>query len=393
MPRSDPDIGGRNAGDGLRAEAIPADAIRAELDRLLASGGFQYSERLSRFLRFVVEQQLAGNSSQIKETVLAVEIFDRAPTYDSRVESVVRVEARRLREKLTRYYDSEGRGDTVIIALPKGSYAPLFTRRAVAAPTDTAPPVRRGPRQLRLTTVVAAAVAIGLVAAAAIRWIPSRGAASNPPLRRLTSDPGLTYQPALSADGKLLAYASDRSGQGNLNIWLQQVSGGSPLRLTDNPADDVEPTFSPSGELIAYRAEGALDGIYLAPALGGKSTLLARGGFRPRFSPDGRRIAYWTGERMFRAAKIFIVPSSGGSPVPFVPDFPYAAFPIWSPDGRYIAFVGSKGSLVREESNTDDWDWWVAPVAGGPATRLSASRTFEWQGLIKGPHGNPRRCW
>ena len=123
MPRSDPDIGGRNAGDGLRAEAIPADAIRAELDRLLASGGFQYSERLSRFLRFVVEQQLAGNSSQIKETVLAVEIFDRAPTYDSRVESVVRVEARRLREKLTRYYDSEGRGDTVIIALPKGSYA------------------------------------------------------------------------------------------------------------------------------------------------------------------------------------------------------------------------------------------------------------------------------
>ena len=382
MPRSDPDIGGRTAGDGsTAAETIPADAVLAELDRLLASGGFQNSGRMSRFLRFVVEKQLAGHSSHIKETVLAVEIFDRAATYDSSVESVVRVEARRLREKLDRYYSGEGKDDPIVIALPKGSYAPLFSRASSAAPVfaDPAPALRRTPRQVPLWILVAGMVtALGL--AAAIHWLPSRGPAVGP-LRRLTSDSGLTFQPALSQDGRLLAFASDRSGQGNLNIWLQQVSGGSAVRLTDNPADDVDPTFSPDGETIAYRAEGALDGIYLVPALGGTRTLVARGGYRPRFSPDGTRIAYWSGERSFRAAKIFIVPSSGGNPVPFVPDFPYAAFPIWSPDGRYIAFVGNKSGLLREESNTDDWDWWVASAAGGPATRLSARRTFDQQGL------------
>ena len=62
-----------------------------------------------------------------------------------------------------------------------------------------------------------------------------------------------------------------------------------------------------------------------------------------RFSPDGTRTAYWTGERTFRPAKIYIVASAGGNPMQFQPDFHYAAFPIWSPDGRYIVFVGSRG--------------------------------------------------
>jgi Tol biopolymer transport system component len=221
-----------------------------------------------------------------------------------------------------------------------------------------------------------------LLAIALTLWFRPHSSAPAPPLRRLTSDVGLTFQPAISRDGELLAYSSDRGGAGDLDIWVQQVSGGTPLRLTDNPADDVDPTFSPDGQTIAYRAEGAVDGIFLVPALGGNRTLLARGGYRPRFSPDGTHIAYWTGERMFRAAKIFVVPTSGGNSVQFAHDFPYAAYPIWSSDGRYIAFVGSKSQQVREESNTDEWDWWIAPVDSGPATRLLANQTFGKQGLV-----------
>ncbi len=313
-----------------------------------------------------------------------MEIFDRDSAYDSRVDSIVRVEASRLRSKLTAYYDAEGRDNAVIIELPKGAYVPTFRfRQPPHAVVEGGSGTARGPgrRQVSVRTLVIAGFACALVAIAFTHWFGPHPSGPALPLRRLTSDVGLTFQPAISRDGKLLAYSSDRGGLGDLDIWVQQVSGGTPLRLTDNPADDVDPTFSPDGETVAYRAEGAEDGIFLVPALGGHPTLLARGGYRPRFSPDGTRVAYWTGERMFRAAKIFLVPTSGGNPVAFVPDFPYAAYPIWSSDGRYIAFVGSRSQQLREESNTDDWDWWIAPVAGGNATRLLARQSFALQGL------------
>jgi len=348
----------------------------------------------------VADQQLAGNTDQIKESVLAMEIFDRDAAYDSRVDSIVRVEARRLREKLTAYYASEGRTNPVIIELPKGGYVPTFSLRRPSGPGgDRTPATTKTLKgwHFPLRTPVVAGVCV-LIAVAVTLWLRPHTSGPTLPLRSLSSDVGLTFEPSISRDGKLVAYSSDRAGGGDLDIWVQQAAGGSPLRLTNNPGDDVEPDFSPDGATIAYRAEGAVDGIFLVPALGGASTLLARGGYRPRFSPDGTHIAYWTGERMFRAAKIFIVPMSGGNPIPFAVDFPYAAYPVWSPDGRYLAFVGCRGPLVREESNADDWDWWVAPVTGGPATRLAARRIFEQQGLRQPESGTSHQrivpdCW
>jgi hypothetical protein len=71
-------------------------------------------------------------------------------------------------------------------------------------------------------------------------------------LSRLTADSGLTTDPAISPDGKLLAYASDGGGDGSLDIWVRQMAGGQPLRLTSNSADNTEPTFSPDGARIAF---------------------------------------------------------------------------------------------------------------------------------------------
>ena len=134
----------------------PAD-VRAALDRVLAGPSFVHAGRLSRMLRFVVERTLDGQGDQLKEYLLGVEVFDRPPEYDPRLDSIVRVEARRLRAKLAEYYDAEGAGDVLRIRLAKGGYAPTF-ERAPAPGASAGPAVMRA---FRLWPTVAAAVLLG----------------------------------------------------------------------------------------------------------------------------------------------------------------------------------------------------------------------------------------
>lgn len=114
-------------------------------------------------------------------------------------------------------------------------------------------------------------------------------------MRQLTFDSGLTTDPTLSTDGKLIAYSSDRAGNAGLDIWLQHLAGGAAIRLTQDLAHESEPDISPDGGRIAFTSTREGGGIYVVPILGGEPRLLAKGGRRPRFSPDGRQIAYWTG--------------------------------------------------------------------------------------------------
>lgn len=124
-------------------ESPTADAVRAQIDRILASPSFVNAERLSRFLRFVTEKTLAGEATAAKESVIGVEVFGRrADTYDPSADSVVRVQARRLRAKLDEYYQAAGAGDRLVIELPRGRYVPSFRLRG----TDRLPlsPPRHG---------------------------------------------------------------------------------------------------------------------------------------------------------------------------------------------------------------------------------------------------------
>jgi serine/threonine-protein kinase len=104
--------------------------VAAQLERIVASQAFSGSERMSRFLRYVVGACLEGRSAELKESVLGVHVFDRRADYDARVDPIVRVEARRLRAKLAQYYESEGREDALQIELPTGGYVPAFRSRA-----------------------------------------------------------------------------------------------------------------------------------------------------------------------------------------------------------------------------------------------------------------------
>jgi hypothetical protein len=99
----------------------------AQLDRILHGRALHGSDSLKAFLRFVVDKSIENQEGQLKEYVIATEVFGRGSDFDSRVDSVVRVQAGRLRTKLHEYYETEGKDDGVIILLPKGQYTPVFS--------------------------------------------------------------------------------------------------------------------------------------------------------------------------------------------------------------------------------------------------------------------------
>jgi TolB-like protein/Flp pilus assembly protein TadD len=107
-------------------EEFDSEVMRRALQRVLESPGFARNERLSQFLRFVVEKSLEGRGNELKESVIAVEVFGRRADYDPKLDSIVRTEAGRLRARLAKYYGGEGSGDAIVIDLPKGGYTPVF---------------------------------------------------------------------------------------------------------------------------------------------------------------------------------------------------------------------------------------------------------------------------
>ena len=148
---------------------IPELDIRAELDRILKSKGFVSAGRISKLLRYVVDKTLAGESDQLKEYSVGVEVFERDEKYDPRLDSIVRVEAGRLRTKLDEYYNGEGASSDIRISLPRGGYAAAFDRQAAppspqsgfgeasSAPALTAP-TRRSQLGVLLGAVLVLAV-------------------------------------------------------------------------------------------------------------------------------------------------------------------------------------------------------------------------------------------
>lgn len=254
-----------------------------------------------------------------------------------------------------------------------------FQLRLVRHPsTSTAAPLVAGRRR---RAVVASLVGlIVLAGTASLTWWLTRPGppASTPTFRRLTSDSGLTTDPALASDGRLIAYASDRAGAGNLDIWLQQLATGDAIRLTSDSADESEPMFSPDGSRIAFRSERDGGGIYTVSVFGGEARLIAKQGRRPQFSPDGTEIAYWVSTSAVpHIGKVFAVPAVGGAPTPIAPTFASARYPLWSPDGKSLLIIGARD----EKDIGTAQDWWIVARNGGSAVKTGAIDVLARQGI------------
>jgi len=251
--------------------------------------------------------------------------------------------------------------------------------------TAAARPATGHPRRKRWLAAGLAALA-GVAVAAALFWIIGREPepANVPVLRRVTLDSGLSSFPALSRAGNLLAFASDRGHTSNLDIWVQQVGGREPLQVTHDPADDSEPDISPDGTRIVFRSERSPAGIYVIPALGGEEVLLAPGGRNPRFSPDGKWIAYWEGRELGGylpgSARIFITAAGGGQPRQLGSEMAAALYPVWSPKADGVLALGRRDAGGDLEAGLD---WWMLPLEKGSVGRTGALARLQKQGLAK----------
>jgi Tol biopolymer transport system component len=367
----------------LARDDPPDGSIRAELDRILSSDVFARSLHLRRFLTFIVEQQLAGQGHSLKEAVLAHELYGKGPDFDGGTDPVVRVDARRLRDKLREYY--EGRSDPVVISLPKGSYVPVFGAHA-ASPTHAAPLVvapepqqAASPANVRSTRIAIGALAVvAAVIIVALAW----RALLRPPLPAarlfpLASYPGVEGPPAISPDGNLVAFAwSGGDGGGPTDIYVKAVENEALRPLTQTPVSETSPAWSPDGHSIAFVRDG--HGVFTMSQLGGAERQVSATGTHVAWAGDSKSVLIRDGERNagpFGIYQVFLdtlarrrltqAPVGDG-------DWRFEV----SPDGSTLAFVRYEKRGIA--------DLYVVPLAGGEPRRLS-----NWNAGINGLSWTP----
>jgi eukaryotic-like serine/threonine-protein kinase len=221
----------------------------------------------------------------------------------------------------------------------------------------------------------------GLATYAVFRSVPAARKSAPVVLHKITAEAGLTGYPTISRDGKLIAFASDRAKEDNLDIWVQQTGGGDPIQVTRDPADESDPSFSPDATLIAFRSEKDGGGIYVIPSFGGPPILLAARGRNPRFSPDGKWVAYSVGGSAVSnpgTTGVFIVSSGGGVPRAIHAEMATATNPVWSPVSDRLLVLGRKDPRAPARS---ELDWWILPVDGGSPERTGAYARLRAQNL------------
>jgi eukaryotic-like serine/threonine-protein kinase len=291
--------------------ADSGEAIRKQLDRMLSSATFQGASRSRALLRFLVEETLSGRSERLKEYTLGAEVLGKGDAFDPRTDPIVRAEASRLRNRLDRYYASEGRSDALLIELPKGAYVPQFGSRDTSFEAEQE---SAGRKRFDATSIWFAAGIAALTYVAAAFWASPQatlfgeGAVTRFDVA-LTSSSVLSSEVGtdvmLSPDGTRIVFAS-QTANGESHLNTRKLDQPSTIEMTGTEGARG-PFFSPDGLWVAFWAAGKLKKIAVA---GGSPQILCDapdllGG---SWGDDGNIIAAFTRTQLWR------IPSSGGLP-------------------------------------------------------------------------------
>ena len=233
-------------------------------------------------------------------------------------------------------------------------------RRLESGDSSPALPAPRRRRALPVAVAVCALVAIAVFAVLAWRGLRPEGLPQAVPLQ-VTTGSGWEAEARISPGGSDIVYAAE--GQdGNVDVWLVDAKGGSPIRLTDDPGPDHCPTWYPDGTAVAFTCErGGSAAVCKVARLGGPVTMVVDQAESPALSPDGRSIVF-TRRGPDGRQRIFVAPlADPGNARVLTTDrdglWDHRS-PAWSPDGRSICYAGQR-------------DLWVVGLAGSPATRLT----------------------
>jgi eukaryotic-like serine/threonine-protein kinase len=251
-------------------------------------------------------------------------------------------------------------------------------------PTQTQPiAVGRANRRVKIAQIASAVVSALVLVGVGLYYTHY---VSSPPLlvlgRRaaVTLDPGLEMNPAVSSDGKMVAYSRlTPSGSG---LLVQQLAGGQPVTVASLPAlTPAMPSWSPDGTRLLYRSDRGLE---IVPAFGGASRVIAvqqgpaagrvRAGLGGvlawgSWSPDGERVVYTDRDSLF----IQVLSDNASSALVRAPE-PHS--PVWSPDGRWIAYV-SGNAQYPPFANLAPSAIWIVRSTGGPPIRITPDRPLH----------------
>ncbi len=243
-----------------------------------------------------------------------------------------------------------------IATTPSGGVTPTDTRLVPAMKM-----VAAGSKRILVIGALAGVVLVAIVAAVLRRGPEAR--IEFGPVKPVTSDPGLELHPALSPDGKTLAYITGPLGQ--LRVYVRSLSGGTPIPVAKDLAGNQQmPRWSPDGTRLLFTSDGSIE---VVPSLGGTPRVVVAAAGQPAWSSDGKEIAYVSGDSLFARG------IEGGAPRLLATGLELHS-PAWSPDGRFIAYVSTNtgywvGGPVL--GNLAPSILMVVPAAGGPPVKLS----------------------
>lgn len=367
---------------------------------MLESKTFSTAARMARFLQFVVEAAVDGRADHLKESGIAIAVFDRTPDFNPREDPIVRSEARRLRQRIEQYYQTEGLEDSIRVEMPKGGYLPLFSVLAPVIPS-VAPepgilPGKSDKRPRRLVAGVSVLLALSFAVFVLLRPKPNELAwLNNPVIVPFTSLAGEEFDATFSPDGRFVAFVWD-GNDGNFNIYKSSLPGGPPSRLTSSPAKDLHPSWSPAGNLIAFlRASRDSLGLFVIHADGSEEQrvagiqlrewfnwnsdpLLIAGNPGPAWAGDGKSLFATDSTGVSTGAPIWRISLETQSRTQTThPDgLSHDFYPAVSRNGRYLAFVRQFSAAAC--------DLYLADLWNGTERRLTSEKR-DVRGVTWGP--------